>query len=546
MIKKYAHILLAVAAVLLLSCRPAPAATYNQAGFGAVNTGQSTAVTVTNPMGWQAGSAGAGAAGLNMGAAIPLTALPPSGNAVSPAVAATALGLIAGVPIAVGVAAVTPTITNPGAALSVAGGLMTTAGWMLAGTPAGAPLIAAGMAVSLVPAACAAVSGCKWMQAMAAQGVTVDGSGSVLKTPLATVAAQYANMSPGWNGTFNTAVGWDYWYDYSNGGHFATAMEACKLFSASNTYFGASNPGAGWQAINCLPGGGTAIHDLYCPTGYTKTITSSSSASCVASVLSCPVGYTISGANCNFSGSPVPASNADIVAAINGSTAANNQAAATAEQNAAGADMINLALLGALNMSSLNYQTLQTQVASSFSELSKSTDNLGNTVQTLSRTVSTIPAQGPTPANVPFSPQVIQQNQTVTVTNGTATQAVENTATPPANLIASATNNPTPTADLCAEHPDILACANLAILNDLAAVSAPSQSIEVGNMTPVSVGGPAICPPPFVMPGMMGGPPVTVDLWNYPCRLAVMVKPFTIVLASLASMFILIGAFKNG
>lgn len=497
--KKYFPILLAVAAVLLLSCRPAHAATYNQAGFGAVNTGQSTAVTVTNPMGWQAGSTGAGAAGLNMGAAIPLTALPPSGNAVSPAVATAALGLIAGVPIAIGTAAVTPTITNPAAALSVAAGLMTTAGWMLAGTPAGIPLIAAGAAVGLIPSACAAVSGCQWLQAMAAQGITVNGSG-------------VANIA-------------------QTGYVFSQATPAFTVGGSS-------------RAAACQ----SAISQLQANSAYTNlhitTYNSATASHCVVNTqtLGAQSIYMATG-----SAMPAaPASNSEIVAAINATTGATNQAANTAAQNAAGADMINLALLGALNMSSLNYSTLQTQVASSFSELSNSTDNLGNTVQTLSRTVSTIPAQGPTPANVPFSPQISQQNQVVTITNGTATQAVTNTATPPAPLIAPAATTPTPTADLCADHPDILACAGIASLNDLPAVSATSQTVDIGAMTPVSVGVPAICPPPFVMPGLMGGAPVTVDLWRDPCRFAVSIKPFTIVLASLASMFILIGAFKNG
>lgn len=107
-----------------------------------------------------------------------------------------------------------------------------------------------------------------------------------------TVAPQNATLSPGWNGTFNTAVGWDYWYDYSNGGHFATAMEACKLFSQANTSLGASNPAAGYQAHNCLPAGGTAIHDMYCPSGYTKTATSTTTAICVGTVQSCPANST--------------------------------------------------------------------------------------------------------------------------------------------------------------------------------------------------------------------------------------------------------------
>lgn len=508
--KKYLPFLIALSFALLLSCRPSHAATYNQAGFAQVNVGTSTAVTVTNPMGWQAGSTGAGAAGLNMGAAIPLTALPPSGNAVSPAVATAALGLIAGVPIAIGTAAVTPTITNPAAALAVAGGMMQTAGWMLAGTPAGIPLMAAGAAIGLVPAACAAVSGCQWLQAMAAQGVKLTPEGSVLKV----------------------------------GGGASSAPT--NLYSCSSSY-GYCPVASGYLSQyqgNACSAGGTATLNFtankwVCSNVY---VTRFQLAEVVNPVCSAGSSYNSASGLC---GADAPATNADIVAAINATTGATNQAANTAAQNAAGADMINLALLGALNMSSLNYQTLQTQVASSFSELSKSTDNLGNTVQTLSRTVSTIPAQGPTPANVPFSPQISQQNQVVTVTNGTATQAVTNTATPPASLL-STTVPPAPTTDICAGHPEILACADITKLNDLPAVSAAAQTVDIGSMSPVTVGAPAICPPPFVLPGLMGGAPVTVDLWKDPCRFAVSIKPFTVALASMLSMFILIGAFKNG
>lgn len=462
----------------------------NLPGGGYRIDGYGTNQTATNPQGSSASASGGGAAGLTMGANYPVVVAPPSGGAVSLALAGAAAGVL-------GASTITDrypvTIANSAAALTLAGNALMMGSGICG--PAAPACLAAGFLAASAPTACAAV-GCTFFNAVAAQGATRQPDGSYLQT------------TPG------SALFWAL-----DGPSLKMSLRAAADTHA-NLY--------GWQFQSC-----DAVSCRYTYGGAAGT------AYCCQTLTPAPAGT-----------SPVvtaPATNADIVAAVNAATGATNRASATAAQNAAAADAINLALLDGLNMSTLAETAVATTIASSFALQKTSTDALGNTVQELSRNLI-----GMSPgANASQPPLLQPSTQTVTVTNGSPTATTTTTSGPqvsapaPGALPGVVAPSSSSASDLCLLHPEIMACADITKLNDLPAVVIPNTNKNITTLTPVALGGPAICPPPLILPGLMGGPVTTLDLAKPICDFATSIRAINMLCGSLASFWIISLGFKQ-
>ncbi len=173
-----------------------------------------------------------------------------------------------------------------------------------------------------------------------------------------------------------------------------------------------------------------------------------------------------------------------------------------------------------------------------------STDSVGNTTQQQQKnTVQFSPGQ-----SLSSPPTVVETKTTTTTTNGTPTN-VTSTPTAPLSIplsIPSVSGGGSNTSDLCLQHPEILACANITILNDVASAVLPASTVTLAAVQPVVVGPQAgVCPPPLMLSFM--GKSMSLDLSSSLCSFATTIKPFNIAAAGLAGMFLLLGAFrKNG
>lgn len=465
-------------------------------------------VTPGNPMGYSASVDGGG----NVKMSTELMVIPqpaPAGQPVSAGL--TALATAAG-----GGAVIAPegtfqaVLNNPAGAIGMAATYMTLGGaFAMPFNPAvGGALLIGAVALQTGLSTCNFV-GCHFLDGLKTQGIEVAADGAVNKVTAATGSVQV--LATGSSG-YGISLGQQY-------GTRPTPAQVCStLANCPVGYAGTFVPP---NICNNYPAASCA--------GVTYTIVPYGS-------LSCPSGYTLSGNICSGgSGSPAtsqPASNADVVAAI---------AAASASANFK-ADMVNLGLQNGMAMVAEAQTAQSVQVASAFSQLSSVTDVLGNTVQTLARNVSTV-APG---ANSSLPPVVTNSVQQVTITNAVPTATTSTTIVDPAAAAVAATTGQTPTQDMCLQHPDILACADISKLNDLPSVTPLTAEKNISSISPVSLGaGFAICPPPLVLPGMSGSPSITIDLWRWPCRFADKIKPINIAAAGMASIFILMGAFRG-
>lgn len=458
--------------------------------------------TANNPQGYQA-SAVNGAVKLEAPTAI--AAPSPAGQSVSPALQASAAALAGGATLATA-AAFTPTISNPAGVISAASTFMLAgaAGVSLFNPPVGAALAAAGLLLQGGLATCNVV-GCSFLDGLKTQGIQVAADGAVNKisgsgTVPVVASSYYLDGSPSW---------------------VASTPEAVCTYSSNF----------------CSGYGGRYIAPMTCSGKVSAFCMGLSYAILPNGSVSCPSGYTLdaSGTTCSGAGASAPATDVDLVAAI---------AAITASSSSANfkADMVNLGLQNGMPMPAEAQTAQDVQVASAFTQLSSVTDSLGNTVQTLARNVASI-VPG---ANASLPPVVTNSIQQVTVTNSvpssiTTTSIVDATAA----AVAAAAGQVT--QDMCVQHPDILACADISNLNDLPAVTPLTSEKNISSLTPVTLGaGMAVCPPPLALPGMFGGGVMYLDIWKYPCQFAGAIKPITIAAAGMASIFILMGAFRNG
>lgn len=449
----------------------------------------SSKVTSGNPMGYGASVDGGGNVNINTQLMV-IAQPPPAGQSVSAGLTAAAM-LVGGGAVLAPEGTFQAALNNPAAAIAAASTFIMAGGTAISPfNPAvGVPLVAAGLALQGGLATCQLV-GCHFLDGLKTQGVTVNPDGTAVKI----VSGFTAPGTP----------------------------QACAGKTAQTLVWG--------SAFTCL-----SSSDALAGCNSIGSTLGVSGWSCVASSSSYALQYTFHVMTLNYSSPSTtsPVTNTDVVAAITAaSTSANFKA-----------DMVNLGLQNGMAMIADAQTAQNTQVASAFTQLSSSTDALGNVVQTLARNITSI-APG---ANSSLPPVVTNSIQQVTVTNAVPTSTTSTTIANPAAAAVASTTGQTPTQDMCLQHPDILACADISKLNDLPAVTPLTDTKNIGALSPVAVGvGFAICPAPIVLPGMMGGPPMFFDVWKYPCEFAGYIKPINIIGASIASIYILMGAFKNG
>lgn len=461
--------------------------------------------TSSNPQGYVASVNSAGA--LTVTAPTAIAAAAPAGQGVAPALQASA-ALLAGTAIASS-AAFTPILNNPAAAVSAASTFLMAGGTIAApfNPLVGGALAGVGLLLQGGLSTCQVV-GCHFLDGLKTQNVVVDSAGAVLK---------------------QTATG----------GVVPATFSGSYQFQGNSGWSG-NSPAAACGSHTCPSGNPVLVSATSCQkTGSDGTCGGPWTFTIIGTPATCPAGSVLDagGLTCSStaSTSTAPATNADVVAAI-------AAASASASGAAFRADMINLSLANGMAMIADAQTAQNSQVASAFTQLSSSTDALGNTVQTLARNVSSI-APG---ANSSLPPVVTNSIQQVTVTNAVPSAITTTSVVNPVVAAAAATTGQL-TADMCVQHPDILACADISKLGDLPAVTPLTDTKNIGTLSPVAVGvGFAICPAPIVLPGMMGGPPMFLDVWKYPCEFAGFIKPINIIAASIASIYILMGAFKNG
>jgi hypothetical protein len=192
--------------------------------------------------------------------------------------------------------------------------------------------------------------------------------------------------------------------------------------------------------------------------------------------------------------------------------------------------------LPSLTDSTGGYSALDT--ASSWVQESTSTDSLGNITEVVSRNRLTAPLVGSG-----ATPQVLAQKETVTIINAAPSSSTSTPIIPSITDITSV-SNPSKLSDLCVQNPNILACADIHNLGDVPAVTVPNVDKVIGSLTPVPVGSVGVCPAPITL-NMPFGKTVVIDIWHYPCEFAGAIKVFNLISASFASMYILMGAFRN-
>lgn len=488
-------------------------------------------VSATNPLGYSASvNNGAVQVGTQM---VVYSPPPPVGAPVS-------AGLTAAVTGVGGLAALAPDGTfsaimnNPAAAISAA------SSFMMAGGMAAAPfnpllgggLAAAGLVLQGGLTTCNVV-GCSFLDGLKNQGITLNPDGSAVLTVQNSPSGVPVSISM--RGLF---------YNHNWSGHLTTeTYETAQL--ACNARFLSTYPNVdAVDTLSILTTGG----DMWVcnPQKQPYYGTYVGVVNAAAATLYCPTNSTLNGSTCACASGYEAASNglscvlAPPATTTTAASTAQIVAAITAASVAASfkADMINLGLKNGMPMVADAITAQQVNVASVLRELSSSTDALGNVTQILARNVTSV-VPGATTAD---APTVINKTETVTVTNSVPTGM--NTVV--GSTTAGATTQQA-TKDLCVDHPDILACADLSRLGDLPVVTPLTDTKNIGTLSPVAVGvGFAICPAPIVLSGLMGGPPMYLDVWKYPCQFAGYIKPINIIAASIASIYILMGAFKNG
>lgn len=529
--------------------------------------------TASNPNGYTASVEG-GATVIKSTALVVVP--PPSGLSISPVTAASA-ALMSGLVIAGGIEAVN-TVQNPAQVIGAASTFMLAggAGVGMFNPPVGAGLMAAGLLIQGGLQTCNIV-GCDFLNGMAAQGITAAPAPAPAGTfntvpPPPPVTSQtltfpanadcpvdagtiYRYMaSPSWTSNnknslcANVFSGGDYVVPSTYSSSHGAGVEGCYQ------YYGGSGSWGNYH-------GKAVSSNLSCPVGYTaeaNTPVTTSAAGVVSGLgtlsagQSCPANSTGTFPSCTCTGNTIASPDGkscyvgqETIAAA--ATAAELQAAITAASASPAftADMTNLAIAGGLGLLGTAVSGSPVSVASDFVELSRSVDNLGNVVQTLGRNISTVTPG--TNTGLPY--ERANRIETVTMVNSTptatATTAVKNPIGGSATV--AGISNGQVTANQCAEYPNTLGCSDISILNDLPVVTPLTSEKNISLITPVSLGvGAAVCPPPLVLPGMFGGPVMYLDIWKYSCDFASAIKPITIAAAGMASIFILMGAFRNG
>ncbi len=175
-------------------------------------------------------------------------------------------------------------------------------------------------------------------------------------------------------------------------------------------------------------------------------------------------------------------------------------------------------------------------VKSAFSESSSSTDSLGNTTSVLQRNVANL-----SPASGGSNPVLDMRRETVTVVNSAPTSVTSTSLAPTiAGSVATAAAQAQQTKDLCVDHPDILACADISRVGDVPDEVMLKKDVNV-SITPVVLPQNLVCPAGITHRSILGGVQYW-DIWSEPCSFAPKMKPIVLSFAWLAAgMIVFVG-----
>ena len=235
--------------------------------------------------------------------------------------------------------------------------------------------------------------------------------------------------------------------------------------------------------------------------------------------------------------SPSPATNQNIIDALNKATQAMNVAA----------DAVNWSMSQGVPIPAGQPVTsVPPSVALSGNPTltNTQTDTTGNTTNTYSQPTSNI-----APSTTTGSPPAVTPGSRTTQTVNNSPTTINNTFSPPMTFappIAGGGGVPGQELDICVLHPDILACSNDASLNDLPQVQIQSSVVNVGTITPVVVGSAlGVCPAPILLPSIFKGAPMVLDIWSPICSFANYIRAVNVAAGALLSMYIIMGAIRN-
>ena len=466
----------------------ADAQVYQNAG---IQVNQPAAAIVNNPQGVVAKVVNGAAV---MESAIPVQVVPPAGAVPSAATSSAALAAAGGAGALASSGLLVKTAPLAAAAASSMGKVALGVG---AGAAAflGSPALIGGLMALQV-----GMAGYQLYQGLTAQNIVLNADGSASAVVPASSIPQDSKyyLNP-WPGLYFTTMADTCLYDQQH--YLGGFRNGYSIVGVTSTGFTCQLTLNGANA-----GGDTAVIVKYCQTG-----------------------YTYSAGMCNRAGSSSPATNAQVGTAID--TAAVAPAVA--------ADIANYAISQAVPLPvGIAPSSPALSLASPFAELKSSIDSLGNVTKTLERNIVNFSPVAPGGA-----PVITPQRESVTVINSSPT-AVTTTSLAPLIGTAVAASQQQATKDLCVDHPDILACADLAKLNDVPLSTTLDKTVDLGTLSPVAIGSVAVCPAPLVLPPMMGRT-MTLDIWSPICSYASIIKAFNIAAASLFCMYMLIGGVRQ-
>lgn len=172
----------------------------------------------------------------------------------------------------------------------------------------------------------------------------------------------------------------------------------------------------------------------------------------------------------------------------------------------------------------LGAETPGQSLFSPFSEVRNQVDSVGNVTSDVARHRVQIPAGKLDGSQMP---EVFLENKTI-VNN----QATTNTMFLPLPLVNPLSKlDQQQQADLCVQHPEILACADITVTGDVPDSVLLKKDINV-SLTPVQLSGLAVCPAPVVIPGITG---VRVISFDVICQFGGYLKPLILAFSWLSA-----------
>lgn len=422
---------------------------------------------------------------------VPISIEPPAGSIPSPASVTAAESLGGAIPRAASISA-----TAPLAAAEVAGMAKTALGVATGvGAFLGSPVLMGSLMIASV-----GMQGYDFYKGLKGGGIAFDAAGGATFTPL-------AMPSP---------IAWTPVYQ-------VTPSCVSSSFSTAMNCFAATYPPS-WK-FSCSGSPPLATCTGVDAMGMPYKTTQG------ANVLqSCPVNYNLRSpgawADCVYAGAPSvpsPATNAQVSSAV-------DTAVASAALDAASWAYANKAPLP--NGIQFASPAASAKVASDWRVASSSVDSTGNKTETLSRNIGSISSFSPT-----SEPTLDVNKQTVTVVNGVPVNSTSTAVQTAPITNPGGSSNSQSQADLCAMHPDILACSNDANVGDVASQVLGNRDVTL-SITPVVMPSALACPAPITFVNTFGVIE-TWDIFGKVCLSVVIFRPLILAFAWLTAAFII-------